>query len=197
MWLQERSRTTLDPWYKSSGHIHGKTPRATSTVDYPHFYQGNMPVLKAKTPNKARESCKPPRTKNDVGSCHHRRPPPHCRPGHMCAFFFACRSCEYLKVKGLCRTKAITKGDIRFRKVRTILPHDSPEFHSTEGTTPPHIDAEIFDSSNTQYAEALFRSLKDKDPSLYHTADFASQLDDSNDGKSPLCCLKTTDRLNP
>ena len=47
----------------------------------------------------------------------------------MCAFFFACRSCEYLKVKGPRRTKTITKGDIRFRKGRTVLPHDSPDLH--------------------------------------------------------------------
>ena len=47
----------------------------------------------------------------------------------MCAFFFACRSFEYLKVKGPRRTKTITKGDVRFRKGCTVLPHDSPDLH--------------------------------------------------------------------
>jgi hypothetical protein len=47
----------------------------------------------------------------------------------ICAFFFACRSCEYLRVKGPRRTKTIAKGDIRFRKGRVILPHDSPDLH--------------------------------------------------------------------
>ena len=47
-WLQGRSKTTLDRWFKSSGHISGETPLATSTVNYPLFYQGNMPVSKVK-----------------------------------------------------------------------------------------------------------------------------------------------------
>jgi hypothetical protein len=45
------------------------------------------------------------------------------------AFFFACRSCEYLKVRGERRTKTIRAGDIEFRKGHTILPHDSPDLH--------------------------------------------------------------------
>jgi hypothetical protein len=47
----------------------------------------------------------------------------------MGAFFFACRACEYLKVKGLRRTKTLRKGDIKFRKGRVVLPHDSPDLH--------------------------------------------------------------------
>jgi hypothetical protein len=47
----------------------------------------------------------------------------------ICAFFFACRSCEYLKVQGPRRTKTLRKGDIQFRRGRTIIPHDSPDLH--------------------------------------------------------------------
>jgi hypothetical protein len=47
----------------------------------------------------------------------------------ICAFFFACRSCEYLKVQGPRRTKTLRKGDIQFRRGRSILPHDSPDLH--------------------------------------------------------------------
>jgi hypothetical protein len=48
-WLQARSKVTLDRWYKPSGLIAGKTPQATPTADYPHFYLGNMPVSRAPT----------------------------------------------------------------------------------------------------------------------------------------------------
>jgi hypothetical protein len=48
-WLQEQSKTTSDRWFKPSGLISGRTPRATAMVDYPRFYQGNMPVSKVKT----------------------------------------------------------------------------------------------------------------------------------------------------
>jgi hypothetical protein len=47
----------------------------------------------------------------------------------MAAFFFACRSCEYCKVSGERRTKPIRVGDVRFRKGRKIVPHDSPALH--------------------------------------------------------------------
>ena len=47
----------------------------------------------------------------------------------MGAFFFACRSCEYLKVKGKRRTKTIAKSDVRFSKGKVVLPHDSPDLH--------------------------------------------------------------------
>jgi hypothetical protein len=46
-----------------------------------------------------------------------------------CAFFFACRSCKYLKVQGPRRTKTLRKGDIQFRRGRSILPHNSPDLH--------------------------------------------------------------------
>jgi hypothetical protein len=48
------------------------------------------------------------------------------------AFFFACRSCEYLKVQGARRTKTIRQGDIEFRRGRTILPFTSPNLHLAE-----------------------------------------------------------------
>jgi hypothetical protein len=47
----------------------------------------------------------------------------------MGAFFFACRSCEYLKVTGARRTKTLQVGDIQFRKGKTVLPHSSPNLH--------------------------------------------------------------------
>jgi hypothetical protein len=50
----------------------------------------------------------------------------------MCAFFLACRSCEYLKVKGPRRTKTIAKGDIRFSRGRVVLDHDSHDLHLAE-----------------------------------------------------------------
>jgi hypothetical protein len=47
----------------------------------------------------------------------------------MCAFFLACRSCEYLQVKGPRRTKTIAKGDIRFSRGRVVLAHESHDLH--------------------------------------------------------------------
>jgi hypothetical protein len=51
------------------------------------------------------------------------------------AFFFACRSCEYLKVKGKRRTKTLRIQDIEFRKGRVIVPHDSPDLHLADKVT--------------------------------------------------------------
>jgi hypothetical protein len=50
----------------------------------------------------------------------------------MAVFFFACRSCEYLKVSGSRRTKPIRVGDIQFQKGKATVPHDSPELHLAE-----------------------------------------------------------------
>jgi hypothetical protein len=50
----------------------------------------------------------------------------------MAAFFFACRSCEYIKVSGPRRTKPIRVGDVQFRQGKAIVPHDSPELHQAE-----------------------------------------------------------------
>jgi hypothetical protein len=50
----------------------------------------------------------------------------------MGAFFYACRSCEYSKVKGPRRTKPIRVGDIQFRRGKIIIPHNLPELHSAE-----------------------------------------------------------------
>jgi hypothetical protein len=47
----------------------------------------------------------------------------------ICAFFFACRSCEHLKVQGPRRTKTLRKGDIQFCRGRSVLPHNSPDLH--------------------------------------------------------------------
>jgi hypothetical protein len=47
----------------------------------------------------------------------------------MGAFFFACRSCEYLQVKGPRRTKTLQVGDIQFRKGHSVVPHSSPDLH--------------------------------------------------------------------
>jgi hypothetical protein len=50
----------------------------------------------------------------------------------MAAFFFACRSCQYTKVKGARRTKPIHVRDIQFRTGKTLLPHDSVDLHTAE-----------------------------------------------------------------
>ena len=50
----------------------------------------------------------------------------------ICAFFFACRSCEYLKVQGTRRTKTLRKGDVEFRHGKVVLSHDSPDLHLAE-----------------------------------------------------------------
>jgi hypothetical protein len=50
----------------------------------------------------------------------------------MGAFFFACRSCEYVKVSGERRTKTIQIGDVQFRHGRIIIPHSSPEIYQAE-----------------------------------------------------------------
>jgi hypothetical protein len=51
------------------------------------------------------------------------------------AFFFACRSCEYLKVKGARRTKTLRVVDIQFRRGRQVLAHDSPSLHLADTVT--------------------------------------------------------------
>jgi hypothetical protein len=50
----------------------------------------------------------------------------------MGAFFFACRSCEYLYVSGTRRTKTLRVGDVQFRRGRHIIPHTSPDIHLAE-----------------------------------------------------------------
>jgi hypothetical protein len=50
----------------------------------------------------------------------------------MAAFFFACRSCEYIQVTGPRRTKPIRVGDVQFRQGKLIISHDSPELHLAE-----------------------------------------------------------------
>lgn len=49
-WLQQRSKVTLDRWYKPSGMLEGKTPRSTPTANFPLFYLGNMPASRISTP---------------------------------------------------------------------------------------------------------------------------------------------------
>jgi hypothetical protein len=50
----------------------------------------------------------------------------------MGGFFFACRSCEYLRVTGARRTKTLQVGDIQFRQGRSVLPHSSPDLHRAD-----------------------------------------------------------------
>jgi hypothetical protein len=50
----------------------------------------------------------------------------------MGAFFFACRSCEYLHVSGERRTKTLRIGDVQFRIGRQVIPHTSPDLHQAE-----------------------------------------------------------------
>jgi hypothetical protein len=45
------------------------------------------------------------------------------------AFFFAMRSCEYLKVRGPRKTKLLTLGNIRFRHKRVPVAHSDPRLH--------------------------------------------------------------------
>jgi hypothetical protein len=45
----------------------------------------------------------------------------------LLAFFFAMRSCEYLRVKGPRRTKPLRKRNIMFIKNHRVLPHHLPE----------------------------------------------------------------------
>jgi hypothetical protein len=54
---------------------------------------------------------------------------------HM-AFFFAMRSCEYLKVSGDRRTEAIRQRDIVFRdQFNQIVPHSDPNLHRAESVS--------------------------------------------------------------
>ncbi len=48
------------------------------------------------------------------------------------AFFFAMRSCEYLKVSGTRRTKLLTLKNIRFFKGRRELKHSDKSLHSAD-----------------------------------------------------------------
>jgi len=45
------------------------------------------------------------------------------------AFFFAMRSCEYIKVTGPCKTKLLTTKNIRFLKGNRQLQHHDPTLH--------------------------------------------------------------------
>lgn len=47
----------------------------------------------------------------------------------LMAFFFAMRSCEYVKVVGPRRTLPVRKMDITFIKDRRVVPHHSPSLH--------------------------------------------------------------------
>jgi len=51
------------------------------------------------------------------------------------AFFFAMRSCEYLKVSGERRTKMICLENIRFFRNKRELPHDHPELHLADSVS--------------------------------------------------------------
>jgi hypothetical protein len=52
------------------------------------------------------------------------------------AFFFAMRSCEYLKTSGSRRTKPIRMCDITFRdRFNRIIPHDSDNLHQAESVS--------------------------------------------------------------
>jgi hypothetical protein len=48
------------------------------------------------------------------------------------AFFFAMRSCEYIKVQGYRKTKLLELRNIRFFKGNTLIPHSSPFLSSAE-----------------------------------------------------------------
>jgi hypothetical protein len=50
-------------------------------------------------------------------------------------FFFACQSCKYLQVKRSRCTLTLQKGDIIFRRNRTVVPHDSPNLHRAKTVT--------------------------------------------------------------
>jgi hypothetical protein len=52
------------------------------------------------------------------------------------AFFFAMRSCEYLKTTGSRRTDPIRLGDITFRdRFNRIVPHTDPNLHEAESVS--------------------------------------------------------------
>jgi hypothetical protein len=121
-WLQAQSRITSDCWCKPSGQVVGLTPLATRAVDYPRFCQGDMPVSSAKKAISLRvlKLMK----QSAITDLDH-----HTADLAICAFFFACRSCEHLKVQGPRRSKTLRKGDIQFRRGRSILPHNSPDLH--------------------------------------------------------------------
>jgi hypothetical protein len=52
------------------------------------------------------------------------------------AFFFAMRSCEYLKIpKGERRTKTLCLDNLAFRKNKKFLSHDDPNLHLADSVT--------------------------------------------------------------
>jgi len=51
------------------------------------------------------------------------------------AFFFAMRSCEYVKTYGERRTKLLELQNLRFFKDRREVPHDSPDLHLADSIT--------------------------------------------------------------
>jgi hypothetical protein len=53
----------------------------------------------------------------------------------LLAFFFAMRSCEYLKTTGERRTEPLRRRNFVFRKNNKIMPHDNPNLHLADTVT--------------------------------------------------------------
>jgi hypothetical protein len=137
-------------------------------ADFPRFYLGNMPVLRASTPLleprkpsgfESSNSCAaaPPLTSNNT---------PLTWP-----FFFACRrSCEYLKVQGAWRTKTIRQGDLEFRRRRAILPLTSPTLHLAKTIS-------ILFRDQNKRVKGIFRTARaTSDPDACPVAPFAQGI---------------------
>jgi hypothetical protein len=77
----------------------------------------------------------------------------------MGAFFFACRSCQYLKVTGARRTKTLQVGDIHFRKGKTALPHSSPNLHLADTVSLTFRDQKNWDKMATRSAWSTAHAL--------------------------------------
>jgi len=63
------------------------------------------------------------------------------------AFFFACRSCEYSKVKGERKTKIIEVGNIQFFSGNRRLNHNAPDLHLADSVSITF----VLQKNNTKY----------------------------------------------
>jgi hypothetical protein len=118
-WLQEHFAPPLTRMcVRPASQLATKIPAKTHMDSLHSFYNDNCRVIKTRTVV-ALTTKDPLRRRFQLLT-------------HM-AFFFAMRSCEYLKVSGNRRTQPVRMCDIVFRDhFNRIVPHSDPKLHEAE-----------------------------------------------------------------
>jgi len=105
------------------------------------------------------------------------------------AFFFAMRSCEYLKVSGERRTKLLELQNLRFFKDRREVPHHDPNLHLADSITIEF----VWQKNNER--DATVTQHRTLDPELCPVMAWASIVKrilsyDSTGPLTPVCTVK-------